>query len=311
MGVRFRRDAGALDEEALKRLAEVAYRGRSLSIGSARARRLLQAGERLGMTAGDTILLATETLREIDELGEFVPAMEAVLDKFDSGQLVTGIREPLNLYLNRSDVAALAVITCEQCRPSIPVRGTDQEPSRPPDDAVAVTPAAPSLRSVPDEVTAASVQISGAENWPERTGDGFPKLTLPVLAWWPGLDSWEPMTLTASVTQSLAFTGENFTLLIEQPGDQAPARTHAVWLVARNDLSIDVPVFELRAATWEMGDDDTHHFRFLVASSSDWFQELHDFLATRWISRGSSPAGPEVFIEPMEAAPPRLSPIRG
>jgi hypothetical protein len=123
MGVRFRRDTPVIDEEALGRLAQLAYRGRSVSIGSSRVRRLLQAGERLGMTAGDAVVLATETLQEIDARGEFVPAMEAVLDAFDSGRLVTGMREPLNLYLDRAAVAALAVVTCELCRPKISVRG--------------------------------------------------------------------------------------------------------------------------------------------------------------------------------------------
>lgn len=307
MGVRFRRDAGALDEEALKRLAELAYRGRSLSIGSSRVRKLLEAGERLGMTAGDTVVLATETLREVDARGQFVPAMAAVLESFDSGRLVTGIREPLNLYLSRSDVAALAVITCEQCRPSIPVRPADPEPVEDAHaDAVGVTPIGQPTRFPSSEATSATVQIDGAERWPERTAEGYPQLTLDVLSWWPGLDAWEPMTLTASVTQSLAFTGDNFNLLIEQPGDQEPAKTHAVWLVARNDLSVEVPVFELRGSTWEVGDDDAHRFRFLVATSSPWFEELHDYLATRWISRGRPPTGPEEFAGPLQGTIPAV-----
>jgi hypothetical protein len=306
MGVRFRRDATVIDEAALGRLAQLAYRGRSLSIGSSRVRRLLQAGERLGMTAGDSILLATETLQEIDKRGEFVPAMEALLDAFDSGRLVTGMREPLHLYLDRAAVAALAVVTCEQCRPKVSVGGGAGSPWPDVQPAVPVQVVEPRRPTI-DERTAASVQIDHAGHWPGRTAEGFPELRLDVLAWWPGLDRWTDLTLVASVTQSLAFTGDNFTLLIQQPGDQQPARVNAVWLVKRPELSDPVPVYELRGSSWEPGDEEAHHFRFLVASSSEWCEELHGYLATRWISRGQSPSGPGDFAVPFGQSVPPVS----
>ena len=309
MGVRFRRDTAVFDEEALKRLAYLAYRGRSLTIGSARVRRLLQTGGRLGLTTSDSVTLATETLREIDELGEFAPAMEAVLDSFDSGRLQTGIREPLNQYVDRSAVAALAVAACEQCRPDIPVR-TATEPEPAPAPAAVPVEAAAVRRPSTEGSSSASVQIDNADHWPERTPDGFPQMTLDLVAWWPGLDAWDPLRLTASVTQSLARTGENLTVLIEQPGDQRPARVNAVWLVRRSELPQSIPVYELRAVLRDGGETDAHHFRFLIASDSEWCAELHDYMATRWISRGTPPTGPAEFDEPFGLNPPELSGLR-
>lgn len=327
MGVRYRRGLDAVDDGALRELAQIAYRGRSLTIGSARVRKLLKEGERLGMTVGDTITLANATLTAIDTVGQFEPAMQAVLDAFDAGEITTEMREPLNHYLDRPAVAALAVFTHEQCRPGVPIAVADQsnevdhtagrdpldQPGRAGRD-VADEPVRTGSRirgsnSYRDEPAGspARIQLDGAAHWPERTVDGFPRITLDVLAWWPGLARWEPLTLVASVTQSLAFSGDNFSLLISQPGDERPERTNAAWLVRREDVSFAIPVFELRASTWEIGDDDAHHYRFLIASSSDWCRELHDYLATRWISHGQNPNGPPDFDEPYALNPPPLT----
>ena len=304
MGLRFRRDTTVFDEEALRELAHLAYRGRSLTIGSARARRLLQSGTRLGLTTSDVVTLATETLRAIDEFGEFLPALEAVLDAFDSGRLQTGIREPLNRYVDRSAAAALAVATCEQCRPSIPIRTAVE--SEPVELAAGPVQAGSRHRPAATEPSRASVQLDNAERWPERTPDGFPQLTLDVVAWWPGLDAWDLLRLKASVTQSLSHAGENLSVLIEQPGDQHPVRVGAVWLVRRPEVASSV--YELRAVLQDSSGEDPHYFRFLIASDSEWCAELHDYLATRWISRGTSPAGPTEFDEPFGASPPAVRP---
>lgn len=328
MGVGYRRGLDAVDDRALRDLAQVAYRGRSLTIGSARVHKLLKEGERLGMTVGDTITLAHATLTAIDAVGEFTPAMQAVLDSFDAGEITTEMREPLNHYLDRPAVAALAVFTHEQCRPGVPVRLTAQsnggdettgsETVDSSDQTAGTNGAGEPVQRLaetvntrlhPDETeeSPAGIQLEGAAHWPERTVDGFPRITLDVLAWWPGLSQWEPLTLVAQVTRSLAFTGENFSLLISQPGDETPERTNAVWLVRRSEIRSTIPVFELRASTWEIGDDDAHHYRFLIASASDWCRELHDYLATRWISHGQSPTGPPDFEEPYAPDPPPLT----
>jgi hypothetical protein len=152
------------------------------------------------------------------------------------------------------------------------------------------------------------VQIDNAWHWPGRTAEGYPEMRLDVLAWWPGLDRWEDLTVVASVSQSLAFTGDTFTLLIQQPGDQSPVRVNAVWLVVRPELSESVTVYELRGSRWEPGDEEAHRFRFLIASPSEWCAELHDYLATRWISHGQPPSGPEDFAESFAREAPPVSP---
>ena len=293
MGVRSRRGTAVGDTAAMREFAELAYPGRLTLPIQARLRRLIDLGHRLGMTPGDAARLSTETLRALDTHGQLQPAIADVLEAFDAGRLLTEVREPMNLYLDRSAVTAMAVAVCETCRPTVAAAellDTEQEP----------TPAAPvnghgekSASPAADGAVTASERQMGAL-WPERTRDGFPQMTLQVMVWWPDLPSWEPATLTAIVSQSLAFSGDNFTLLIQQEGDPEPARTHAVWMLKRDDLEEEMPVYELRASTWEMG-DTPHEFRFLVASSSSWCQELHDYLATRWINKGLSPAGPEAF----------------
>lgn len=271
--------------------AELAFPARGSASINARLRHLIEAGERLGMTAGDTVRLGTATLKALDAHGELQPAIADVLEDFHAGSLTTEFREPMHLYVEESAVAALAVTLTEQCRPAI-----ELEAPAPPDDPTPVTPA----ETPNGQATASRDRRSDAASfgtaalWPEQDAEGFPQMTLDVHAWWPGLPDWEPATLTASVTPSLAFADENFTLLIQQDGDARPARVQAVWLVKRADLEEPMPVFELRGSIWE-GGDDAHRFRFLVASSSLWLQELHEFLATRWVSKGQSPTGPEQF----------------
>jgi hypothetical protein len=238
------------------------------------------------MTSGDTVRLATETLRALDERGDLQPAIEDVVEAFDEGRLLTEVREPMNLYLDRTAV-----------RPNIAVRESNPEPSNTEESVPAATSDESDVgRERPDgEAGVPPVQLQHLAHWPERTRDGFPQITLDVRVWWPGLAEWEQATLTAHVSQSLAFSGENFTLLIEQEGDVEPGRTNSVWLLERGDLEEDVPVYELRASTWNVGDDDAHRYRFLFASSSPWCEELRDYLATRWISNGKSPSGPDEF----------------
>jgi len=299
MGTRHKRHIVSGDTSAAREFAELACPGRSSITVHVRLRRLIDVGDRLGMTSGDTVRLATETLRALDRHGELGPAIEDVLEAFDGGRVVTEVREPMNLYLDRSTVSALAVAVCETCRPEIRVRESDPEQSNT-ETEPAPAPSGDAKGDVgrewpPVGSDPAPVQFQDATLWPERTSDGFPRMTLDVRVWWPGLSEWERATLTAYVSQSLAFTGENFTLLIEQEGDSKPARTNAVWLLKRDDLREELPVYELRASTWEVGDGDALQYRFLVASSSPWCEELHDYLATRWISRGQSPTGPAEF----------------
>ncbi len=260
-------------------------------------RRLSEVGDRLGMTSGDTVRLATETLRTLDERGDLQPAIEDVVEAFDEGRLLTEVREPMNLYLDRTAVSALAVAVCEACRPNIAVRESNPEPSDTEESVPAATSDESGVgRERPDgETGVPPVQLEHLAHWPERTRDGFPQITLDVRVWWPGLPEWEQATLTAHVSQSLAFSGENFTLLIEQEGDVEPGRTNSIWLLERGDLEEDVPVYELRASTWNVGDDDAHRYRFLFTSSSPWCEELRDYLATRWIRQGESPTGPDEF----------------
>jgi hypothetical protein len=260
-------------------------------------RRLIDEGDRLGMTSGDTVRLTTETLRALDVRGDLQPAIEDVVEAFDEGRLLTEVREPMNLYLDRSAVSALAVVVCEACRPDIGVRESNSEPSNTGEPVPTATPDESELgrERLDGETGVPPVQLEHLAHWPERTRGGFPQITLDVEVWWPGLPEWEQATLTAQVSQSLAFSGENLTLLIEQEGDVEPARTNSVWLLERGDLGEDVPVYELRASTWNVGDDDAHRYRFLVASSSPWCEELRDYLATRWISHGKSPSGPDEF----------------
>jgi len=308
MGVRLRRGVTAVEGSPLRELADLAFPGRGGIGVNARVRRLTDIGERLGMTTGDTVLLATETLRALDLHGELQPAIDDVFRQFDAGRLLTKVREPMNRYLDRTVVSALAVAVCEQCRPGIPVRAPVPENSKVrPVDTVDDAPKV--VREARRQTDQDSMFLQQAADWPEYTLDGFPQITLNVLVWWPGLAEWEPATLTARVSQSLAFTGETFTLLIEQPGDPGPARTNAAWLLRRPDLGDGIPLFELRASTWEMVDDEAHEYRFLVASSSPWCSELHDFLAARWATRGRSPRGPEAFdaVAFGDAAPPLRS----
>ncbi len=296
MGARHKRRTTPRDATAMREFAELAFPGRGSFTAQARLHRLLDIGDRLGMTSGDTVRLGTETLYALDAHGELEPAIYDVLEAFDAGRLITEVREPMNLYLDRPAVSALAVAVCQTCRPGIAMAESATEARAPEYPAAAAAEARGDVEPVrpSQEGDPGPVQHGAAALWPERNRDGFPQMTLDVTVWWPGLPDWEPATLTASVSQSLAFSGENFTLLIEQAGDAEPARTNAVWLLKREDLAEDLPVYELRASTWE-GGDDAHQYRFLVASSSPWCAELHDYLATRWVSKGQSPTGPEQF----------------
>lgn len=299
MSARHKRRISPGDTSATREFAELAGQGRSSITAHARLRRLIEVGYGLGMTSGDTVRLAVETLRALDQHGQFRPAVEDTLGAFDAGRLVTEVREPMNLYVDRSAVSALAVAVCETCRPNINPRDSNAEPT-----SIEIEPVPLHSddggghveREWPHSDTdLTSIHLEHASHWPERTLDGFPQITLKVRVWWPGLSEWEEATLTASVSQSLSFTGENFTLLIEQEGDSRPARTNAVWLLRRDDLGEELPVYELRASTWEVGDDEALQYRFFVATSSPWWEELHDYLAARWISQGKSPTGPEDF----------------
>lgn len=297
MGVRYRRGTAVGDTAVMRELAELAFPGRLTMPIQARLRRLIDLGDRLGMTPGDAARLSSETLRALDTHGQLQPAIDEVLEAFDTGRLRTEVREPMNLYLDRSAVTALAVAVCETCRPTVAEAEFTAEPLDLKPEQTPVAPVNGSREKPPSR--AAGIAVTASERqmgalWPERTRDGSPQMTLQVMVWWPGLSSWEPATLTAIVSQSLAFSGDNFTLLIEQEGDPEPARTHAVWMVKRDDLHEEMPVYELRASTWEMG-DAAHEYRFLVASSSSWCHELHEYLATRWINKGLSPAGPVAF----------------
>ena len=290
MDVRYRRGTAAGDTAAMREFSQLAYPGRNSLPVQARLRRLIEVGVGLGMTAGDTARLASATLRAVDTHGQLAPAIAEVLEAFDDGNLRTEFREPMNLYLENSAVATLAVAVCETCRPAI----AKARPAGEPPEPVPVSPAGVAERdSQPKAGVSATDRQLGAL-WPERTRDGFPQMTLHVMVWWPGLLEWEAATLTAVVSPSLAFSGDNFTLHIEQEGDAEPARTRAVWMLRRDDLREGMPVYELRASTWEIG-DEPHEFRFLVASSSEWCAELYGYLATRWINKGQSPTGPKVF----------------
>jgi hypothetical protein len=290
MDVRYRRGTAAGDTAAMREFSQLAYPGRNSLPVQARLRRLIEVGVGLSMTAGDTARLASATLRALDTHRELAPAIAEVLEAFDDGDLRTEFREPMNLYLENSAVATLAVAVCETCRPAI----AKAQPTGDPPEPVPVSPAgdAKPSRQAKAGVSATDQQLG--KLWPERTRDGFPQMTLHVLVWWPGLPEWEPATLTAVVSPSLAFSGDNFTLLIEQDGDAKPARARAVWMLRRDDLREDMPVFELRASSWDIG-NEAHEYRFLVASPSEWCAELHSYLATRWITKGLSPTGPKAF----------------
>ena len=173
-------------------------------------------------------------------------------------------------------------------------RQTPMPRSSPRSKTIADQPSVGTEEVAEAEFDTRSPLMRSAGLWPERNTEGFPQMTLDVDVWWPGLPDWESATITASVTPSLAFSEENFSLLIEQDGDPEPARVQAVWLLKREDLKEDIPVYELRGSTWE-GGHDVHQFRFLVATSSLWCQELHDFLTTRWVSKAQSPTGPDQF----------------
>ncbi|NNC92082.1 MAG: hypothetical protein HKN80_06285 [Acidimicrobiia bacterium] len=308
MGVRYRRGISLNDSAAMREFAEQAYPGRHTLPIQVRLRRLIDLGSRLEMTPGDAARVSTETLRALDAHNELEPALADVLASFDSGRLRTEFREPMNQYLDRSAVTALSVAVCEECRPAIAEAARTAEVAAPERVEVIAAPDGPEAPPPAEEIDVRASQQSG-ESWPERTRDGFPKVTLQVMVWWPGLPAWEPATLTARISPSLAFTGDNFTLSIEQEGDPEPAESHAVWMVQRPDLREKMPVFELRASTWEVG-SEPHEYRFLVASSSPWCHELHDYLATRWISKGLSPTGPQVFdAERLGGNQPRLGPF--
>ncbi|MBT8194754.1 MAG: hypothetical protein HKO63_10605 [Acidimicrobiia bacterium] len=290
MDVRYRRGTAAGDTAAMREFSQLAYPGRNSLPVQARLRRLIEVGVGLSMTAGDTARLASATLRALDEYGELAPAIVEVLEAFEAGDLRTEFREPMNLYLEGSAVATLAVAVCETCRPAI----ANTQPTGNPPDPVPVSPADVAEPSHQAKAGVSATEQQLGAQWPERTRDGFPQITLHVMVWWPGLLEWEAATLTAVVSPSLAFSGDNFTLHIEQEGDAEPARTRAVWMLRRDDLREELPVYELRASTWEMG-DEPHEFRFLVASPSEWCSELHSYLATRWINKGLSPTGPKAF----------------
>jgi len=297
------RGSAASSSSAMHELAELAFPERGSASVNARLKQLIGFGERLGMTAGDTTRLAIASLQALDQHGQLQPAIDDVLERFNAGTITTEFREPMNLYLDRSAVAALAVWLCERCRPAIEVEASPRF-----DGSMADTNGAPEaqpLTATPG-VDAGSAVMTSAARWPERDEEGFPQMTLSVDVWWPGLHDWEPATITASITPSLAFADENFTLLIHQDGDSQPARVQSVWLVMRDELPEPIPVYELRGSTWD-GDDDAHRFNFLVVSTSSWLPELHDFLATRWASKGLSPTGPEQFAWPrLGAARPPL-----
>lgn len=322
MGVRYRR-TGYIEDNAERLLAQLAYPGRSLAIGNGRVRRLLEAGEELGLTAGDTVRVATVMLQALDEYEEFHPAIEELMDSFDSGTLTTDFREPLHLYVEREAVAALAVAACAECRPKVPVREGAKTPVVPGDpfaEPVIGSPVVVDLRQ-PDEVRnirfeepmdqpldrpLEDEEFGSIADWPGETEDGDPQIALDVKVWWPGLEAWEEARITAVVSEAGDLSGDGFALYIEQEGDEKPTRATAVWLVARRDLKLGLPVFELRAASWRPGDEEPNRYRFLFASSSLWAEELHDYLAARWVSHGSSPEGPEEFDEPFGERPPAM-----
>lgn len=281
----------------MREFIALASQGRSPIPAQVRLRRLLDAGDRLGLTAGDAVRLAVETLRALDLHGEFQPAIRDVLGSFDSGRLTTEFREPMNLYLERSAVVAVATVVCETCRPNVTLQGPDADPS------AAESPKPPgairAAREWPVDPRDRTSSPADVAHWPERTVDGFPQITIDARIWWPGLPGWDRVKLTAYVSKSLAFAGGNFNLLIEQDGDSKPARANAVWLLRRNDVNEDLPVYELRASTWDIG-SDAHNYRFLIASSSPWCGELEEYLTARWISAGKSPRGPTEFdAEPL------------
>jgi len=284
-------------------LAELAFPARGSASVKARLRQLIGFGEGLGMTAGDTTRLAITSLQALDRHGQLQPAIDDVLERFNAGTIVTEFREPMNLYLDKSAVAALAVWLCETCRPAIVMEATPR-----PDHAMAAPEEARATKplTTAPELGAGSAVMRKAAAWPEKDGEGFPHMTLEVQVWWPGLHDWEPATIAASLTPSLAFADENFTLFIQQDGDAQPARMQTVWLVMREDLPEATPVYELRGSVWD-GADDAHRFSFLLTSASPWLAELHDFLATRWVNKGQNPTGPDQFQWPrMGAARPQL-----
>ncbi len=287
----------------MRDFAELTRTGRSSIPVQARLRRLLEVGDSLGLTSGDTLRVAVETLRALDQRGELQPAINDVLESLEAGRLRTEFREPMNLYVDQSAVSAMAVAVCDICRPNIALDGSESD--SPADPAVPVTVGAEPRPPLGQPSPSAS-EIEEALPWPEQNRDGFPQMTLDVRVWWPGLSEWEKATLTAYVSKSLAFTTENFTMLIEQNGDEKPARANAVWLLKRTDLDVGLPVYELRGSAWEIG-DEPHHFRFLVATDSPWCEELREYLATRWVTMGKSPTGPEEFdAEPLGADHPPL-----
>ena len=289
MDVRYRRGTAAGDTAAMREFSQLAYPGRNSLPVQARLRRLIEVGVGLDMTAGDTARLASATLRALDTHGELAPAIAEVLEAFDDGDLRTEFREPMNLYLESSAVTTLAMAVCETCRPAIAKARPAGEP-----EPVPVSPVGETEPSSQAQGGVSATERQLGALWPERTRDGFPQMTLHVMVWWPGLLEWEPATLTAVVSPSLAFSGDNFTLLIEQEGDPKPARARAVWMLRRDDLREEMPVYELRASSWDIG-NEAHEYRFLVASSSEWCAELHSYLATRWITKGLSPTGPKAF----------------
>lgn len=145
-----------------------------------------------------------------------------------------------------------------------------------------------------DEAEVVGMHRHPGAKWPKSIRGGLPQITLDVMVWSPEVSDWGRAVLTATLDESLAPVGKDFTLVIEQYGDADPTRANSVWIVARDDAATYLPVYELRASTDDVDASD-NQMAFLVASSSPWLAELHQFLLDHWVGKGKSPTGPVEF----------------
>lgn len=145
---------------------------------------------------------------------------------------------------------------------------------------------------------------AAAAPWPERDEYGRPKLTAEIQLWREGSPHWTRGSMEASLSPGVMTSTPNLMFRIEPTDGRDAIWSQSVYLLARPDLSQELPCYEVRWSNPTTYQED----RALIASGSGNVALLADYLQAHWAPVSSDSAvrnllSPEPSLFPEDPPP--------
>jgi len=251
-----------------------------------------------------------------------------VIDFFCS-QLASAEGDPRRLAMSVTDDprlasiehAAIDEVVAEHCREHRAVWEAAkrilgvEEPTRPTSGRTLIEQLTSNPSMDPDQIMEAMWrQVESSERflaaaasaWPERNEYGWPKLTADILLWRERQPEWTRASLEASLSPGVMTSAPNLMFRIEPNDGSNVIGSQSVYLLARPDLSQELPCYEVRWSNLRTYQQD----QALIASESANLALLADYLEAHWAPVFSAPAlqkprlvSPEPLIFPPNPPP--------